>query len=79
MTNYVNRNDFGEIVSIDEKGALRFHDERGNLHREDGPAVLFADGRQHWYQNGCLHREDGPAFEFVSGKRMWYLQGRRIK
>lgn len=37
--------------------------EKGERHREDGPAVEYADGSKYWYQNGELHREDGPAIE----------------
>jgi hypothetical protein len=47
----------------------------GKLHREDGPAVEFADGDKAWYLNGQLHREDGPAIEWASGSKSWYLNG----
>ena len=45
------------------------------LHREDGPAVVRADGTKEWYLNGKLHREDGPAVESSSGSKEWYLNG----
>ena len=35
----------------------------GLLHREDGPAVEYADGDKYWYLNDKRHREDGPAVE----------------
>lgn len=38
-----------------------YHNEDGQLHRDDGPSVIYANGREEWYQNGQLHREDGPA------------------
>ena len=38
----------------------------GKRHREDGPAVEYANGYKSWYINGELHREDGPAIESVS-------------
>lgn len=44
-------------------------------HREDGPAVEWADGGSSWYLNGELHREDGPAIEYANGNREWYLNG----
>ena len=31
----------------------------GQLHREDGPAVVWADGTQGWYRNGS--EVDPPA------------------
>jgi hypothetical protein len=49
----------------------------GKLHREDGPAVEWADGDKVWYKNGQLHREDGPAVEDPNGVKEWWLNGRR--
>ena len=48
---------------------------RGERHREDGPAVLNADGSCRWYLRGSLHRVDGPAVEASSGARAWYQAG----
>ena len=48
----------------------------GKLHREDGPAIEWADGDKEWYLNGKLHREDGPAYEGASGNKSWYLNGK---
>ena len=48
---------------------------QGRLHRDGGPAVLFVDGVQNWFQHGVLHREDGPAVvapDFVA----YYRHGR---
>jgi hypothetical protein len=47
------------------------------LHREDGPAVEWADGDKCWYLKGKLHREDGPAREYANGDKRWYLNGKR--
>ena len=47
----------------------------GKRHREDGPAVEYADGDKFWYLNGERHREDGPAFERADGSKFWYLNG----
>ena len=43
------------------------------LHREDGPAVEWADGSKFWYLKGKFHREDGPAIERADGSKFWYL------
>jgi hypothetical protein len=48
------------------------------LHREDGPAVEYADGTKHWYLKGKFHREDGPAVECANGSKYWYLNGDRL-
>jgi hypothetical protein len=50
----------------------------GNLHREDGPAVIWPDGRQFWYLNGKLHREDGPAIIRPDGSQEWWLNDKNI-
>jgi hypothetical protein len=41
------------------------------LHREDGPAIEWADGDKSWWVNGRRHRLDGPAF----GSNSWYIKG----
>ena len=45
----------------------------GKLHREDGPAIEYADGTKAWCLNSKLHREDGPAIECADGTKAWYL------
>ena len=42
------------------------------LHREDGPAVEYANGDKFWFRNNQRHREDGPAIEFANGHKSWY-------
>lgn len=45
----------------------------GKLHRVDGPAVEYPDGRKRWYQDDKLHRLDGPAIEYPYGTKEWWL------
>jgi len=45
-------------------------------HKNDGPAVEYADGTKYWYQDGLRHRLDGPAVERVDGTKSYYLNGR---
>ena len=47
-------------------------------HREDGPAVEWADGDKHWYLNGRRHREDGPAVEYARGAKHWFLNDKPV-
>lgn len=51
----------------------------GKLHREDGPAVVWADGTQLYYFEGKLHREDGPAVIHVSGVVSHFVNGVEVK
>ncbi len=45
----------------------------GELHRENGPAIEYADGTKVWHLNGNRHRVDGPAVEYADGSKYWYL------
>ena len=64
-------------VTVDEKGTVRWYkDTKCNiLHRENGPAVEYADGTKFWFQNGQKHRTDGPANEWADGTTEWYIDG----
>lgn len=46
-----------------------------DLHREDGPAVIRADGSKAWCRYGTPHREDGPAIITANGIEQWWLNG----
>ena len=48
--------------SIGDCGDILWKNSKGQLHREDGPAIIEPDGDKHWYIKGQLHREDGPAW-----------------
>lgn len=63
-------------AEVDEKGT-KFWYLNGKLHREDGPAVEYANGTKFWYLNDEPHREDGPACEYPDGEKYWYLDGIR--
>ena len=43
------------------------------IHREDGPAMEYANGAKFWLINGKYHREDGPALEYPDGTGRWYF------
>lgn len=60
---------------IDEYGNQLWFNEDGELHREDGPAVLDTIGAEEWYLNGKRHREDGPAYLHPGVSEEWYLNG----
>jgi hypothetical protein len=61
---------------IDKYGDKRWFNEKGELHRDDGPAIELADGERRWYKDGNLHRVDGPAYEHVNGSKVWYQTGK---
>ena len=58
---------------IDDNNTIRWYNKDGQYHREDGPAVEWADGDKFWCINGQFHREDGPAIEYASGTKQWWI------
>ena len=66
-------------VTVDDAGTTRWYkDAKCKVsHRENGPAVEWANGDKLWRQNGQLHRENGPAIEWLTGDKQWYQEGRR--
>ena len=56
---------------------IKWTDKNGKLHRDDGPAVIKADGTQEWYQHDELHRDDGPAVIKAYRTQEWYQLGVR--
>ena len=50
-----------------------YKNEKGQLHRVDGPAVEYINGNKYWFINGKRHREDGPAIEYNNGNKSWFL------
>jgi hypothetical protein len=61
-------------IKTDEYGTRRYF-QHGELHRDDGPAIEFADGEKHYYQHGERHRDDGPAIEDADGNKFYYQHG----
>jgi hypothetical protein len=62
-------------VEVTENSTKWFNLE-GKLHREDGPAVKYADGSKSYYINGKRHREDGPAVEHADGYKCYYINNK---
>jgi len=56
---------------------IEYLNEKGQRHREDGPAIEWNNGSKEWYINGQCHREDGPAVEFSNGGKAWCINGKR--
>lgn len=67
-------------LKISKDGVQIWENERGEIHREDGPAIIFKpssiwpEGREDWYHRGLRHRVDGPAIKFGDVEE-WYIQG----
>jgi len=63
-------------VIIPSLGTLYYLNEQ--LHREDGPAIVYCDGTEEWYLNDYRHRIDGPAIVYPNGILQWYLNGEKV-
>jgi len=64
-------------VEIDVFGNKIYCRENDDIHREDGPAIEYANGDKDWCIDGYIHREDGPARECVNGYKEWRITGKR--
>jgi hypothetical protein len=63
------------IDGLEIFGGIKRYWKNNMLHRDDGPAIEFLDGRRKcWYKNGKYHREDGPAVWEASGYCAWYIE-----
>jgi hypothetical protein len=49
-----------------------------DLHREDGPAVVWGTGDLEWWQYSNRHRLDGPACLWANGTKEWWINGKRL-
>jgi hypothetical protein len=66
----------GPTREVTEDGDIVYRNAEGELHREDGPAVILASGSQIWYRHGKYHRDGGPAAEWYNGEKWWCREGR---
>ena len=51
----------------------------GEIHREDGPAVIHFNGNKEWRKSGKLHRDNDPAIIWPNGARYWWSNGHFIR
>lgn len=65
------------IKGIDKYGCIKWINDSGELHRENGPAVEDVNGDMEWWVNGKLHRDNGPAIIWSTGTKMWIKNGEK--
>jgi hypothetical protein len=72
---------YHEIISqnFEPVNDIIWKNEFGMAHREDGPAIVWANGDQGWYYCGVRHRKNGPSIEYANGNREWWVRGRRLQ
>jgi hypothetical protein len=62
-------------VTVNKDKTIRWYNDKGELHRLDGPAIEHVDGSKSWWLNGKHHRLDGPAIEYTDGSKSWWVEG----
>lgn len=61
-------------VEIDSHGTKRYYNDKGDFHREDGPAIINLAGRIRFMKNGKPHCFDGnPSVIDRDGTRSWQV------
>ena len=65
-------------IEINDDGDI-FHMSGFLFHREDGPAIEWADGTKEWWVNGKRHREDGPAVILSNGINFWWNNDKLVQ
>lgn len=68
----------------DKNGTVRWFDSDGEMHNDDGPALITATGTQEWWLHGRRHRVDGPAVVIKVSNisdplYLWYVDGKIAK
>lgn len=64
------------MLEVDKNKNRIWKNEKGNFHREDGPAVEKVNGYKEWRMYGKRHRTDGPAVEMSNGSKQWWINGK---
>jgi hypothetical protein len=61
---------------ISETGTQRWYNEKGELHRDDGPAIIYPNGDKYFYQNGKLrvvHYAEGGCESYDNDGKLMYM------
>lgn len=66
------------LMSVDAEGTERWTLPNGDLHRKDGPAVMWKNGKQEWWYQGKRHRTGAPAVVEPDGGAEWWEFGQKL-
>ena len=61
------------VMSAPDGKSKIWRNDKGQIHRLDGPAVERADGTKEWWVDGKRHRLDGPAVEYANAYKEWWV------
>jgi len=68
-----------DYPEINSNGDKVWYNSEGELHRENGPAVICPNAYTVYWVNGKIHRLDGPAVIFYNGTEEFWEYGVQIK
>ena len=60
-------------------GWIQWIDDEGLLHRVDGPAWVWPDGTQYWFNHDRDHFVHGPSDLYADGRLAWYEDGEYLR
>ncbi len=56
---------------INNYQVILYFNEKGQRHRNEGPAMIWPDGSCAWYKNGELYRKNGPLTIRLDGTQQY--------
>jgi len=63
-------------VEVNENSTKRYFNDKGKLHRLDGPALEYSDGIKQWCIIDKHHRNIDPATEWLNGGKRWVFNNK---
>ena len=63
-------------VERNKRGTVTYRNASGQLHNENGPAVVYHNGDKSYYINGKRHNPDGPAVVGTDGYKLYLINGK---
>jgi hypothetical protein len=63
-----------EIIEYNDR--IEYH-LNGRLHRDNGPAIIYNDGSEYWFQYDRLHNTNGPAIILPFGMKRYYINDKQ--
>ena len=62
--------------NIDSQGTETWFNAKGQLHKINGPALIYPSGDEVWFKNGKLHRIESAAVIYPDGYESYYINGK---
>ena len=75
----IDEKDTADMLIIKKNGIMEKCSNNYQNNCENGPAIIYPDGREEWRVNENLHRIDGPAMTDKKGNLYWYVHGKEYK